>query len=307
MLTNIFDLARSVTRLSGADAQALQTLYHITASTAACRVGPELATKYNVDEHNRQLVVCITNRATLEQAYFNEDRTKKPQTFQQQAAITDPTDSGNKCDFCKPYLYTAEDSWGRVELPHALTGSNLFKYCEPAHGIVLFRHHNPLEFNLAQLTDVIQASHQWFTRSHACHPEAKHAFLIWNCLARAGASQFHGHAQVMLGQQPVPAQQRLDLAAGQFSAIHSSSCYYRSLLRAHRAAGLMAACGGPGGDTACAVAHLAPIKDMEVVVLGSALHSAAFCGMLHAALRALVDLLGCQTFNVGGSSRHGRQ
>jgi hypothetical protein len=119
----------------------------------------------------------------------------------------------------------------------------------------------------------------------------------------------------MLGRQPLPAQQRLDLAAAQLAAAHPSGCYYRSLLRAHRATGLLRACGRPGaaGDVAYAAAHLAPIKDCEVLVLGSGLDSPAFCRALHAALRGLVDVLGVQTFNLGvlnlgvRAARAGRQ
>ena len=32
------------------------------------------------------------------------------------------------------------------------------------------------------------------------HPGARHPLLLWNCLPRAGASQFHGHLQVALSQ-----------------------------------------------------------------------------------------------------------
>ncbi len=32
-----------------------------------------------------------------------------------------------------------------------MTGSNLFKYGEPAHGLVLFKHHDPLAFDLEQV------------------------------------------------------------------------------------------------------------------------------------------------------------
>lgn len=37
-------------------------------------------------------------------------------------------------------------------------------------------------------------------RASAAHPTALHPLLIWNTLPRAGASQYHGHAQVMLSE-----------------------------------------------------------------------------------------------------------
>ena len=51
---------------------------------------------------------------------------------------------------------------------------------------VLFKHHDPLVFSLDQLRDFLEVSAGWFAASHAAHPDAHHAFFLWNCLARAG-------------------------------------------------------------------------------------------------------------------------
>lgn len=34
----------------------------------------------------------------------------------------------------------------------------------------------------------------------AMYPQAQHPLFIWNVLHRAGASQYHGHAQVLLSE-----------------------------------------------------------------------------------------------------------
>ena len=81
-----------------------------------------------------------------------------------------------------------------------MTASNLFKYCQPCHGLVLFKHHQPLEFSLPQLADLLLCARSWFWAVHSAHPAAAHPFFLWNCGARAGASQFHGHAQVTLSE-----------------------------------------------------------------------------------------------------------
>lgn len=39
----------------------------------------------------------------------------------------------------------------RVENESCITASNLFKYAFPCHGLVLFKHHNPLEFSETQV------------------------------------------------------------------------------------------------------------------------------------------------------------
>ena len=88
----------------------------------------------------------------------------------------------------------------RTETTHTVTASNLFKYCEPCHGLVLFKHHHPLQFDQQQVAELLSNAHQWFAASQQAHPEAKYPFFLWNCLPRAGASQFHGHAQVMLSR-----------------------------------------------------------------------------------------------------------
>lgn len=81
-----------------------------------------------------------------------------------------------------------------------MTASNLFKYCQPCHGLVLFKHHQPLEFSLQQLADLLLCARAWFQAAHSAHPSATYPFFLWNCGARAGASQYHGHAQVALSK-----------------------------------------------------------------------------------------------------------
>ncbi|GLI67736.1 hypothetical protein VaNZ11_011938 [Volvox africanus] len=298
-LHSVFEVAQTVDSLVGSGAAALRRLYAFTAGTARCRVGPELSRKYGMEPDNAQLVVSITNTATLEQAWYNEVRTRKPQTFKEDAAcLVDPTDGGRKCDFCNWQTLTAEDTWGRIERPHAVTGSNLFKYGEPAHGLVLFKHHDPLRFSRKQLGDFLAVSADWFTAAAVVHPDARHPFFIWNCGPRAGASQFHGHGQLMLTTLPVPAQARLTQQSKLHAQAHPGTSIYHDMVQAHAAVGLARALGR-GEDRCWILAHLAPQKDMEVVLLGSSLTSPVFVAALHASLRALVDGLSVQTFNCG--------
>jgi len=69
-------------------------------------------------------------RVTLDQAWWNPARSSKPQTFKSSVSASDldSTGNGERCDFCRYQSLTASDpGFGRVELPHAVTGSNLFK------------------------------------------------------------------------------------------------------------------------------------------------------------------------------------
>lgn len=74
----------------------------------------------------------------------------------------------------------------RVESEHTVTASNLFKYCEPCHGLVLFKHHHPLQFSQQQVSELLNTASEWFRASLALQPEAPYPFFLWNCLSRAG-------------------------------------------------------------------------------------------------------------------------
>eukprot|EP00878_Enallax_costatus_P029346 GHUV01031809.1.p1 GENE.GHUV01031809.1~~GHUV01031809.1.p1 ORF type:complete len:278 (+),score=79.41 GHUV01031809.1:156-989(+) len=119
----------------------------------------------------------------------------------------------------------------------------------------------------------------------------------------------------MLTDVTVPAVTRLRVAAETYKQ-HHSACYYADLLRAHAAVGLLRqvsvpAFHNPSSPTfpatqnlqtshiAWGFASLVPYKDMEVCVVGNHLCCPAFQKMLHAALRAVIDGLGCRMFNVG--------
>lgn len=54
---------------------------------------------------------------------------------------------------------------GRVENEHAITASNLFKYCEPAHGLVLFKRHEPLAFTAPELHSALHAASEWLRQA----------------------------------------------------------------------------------------------------------------------------------------------
>ena len=81
-----------------------------------------------------------------------------------------------------------------------MTAANLFPYVQPCHGLVLFKHHDALAFSLPQLGDLLGLAQAWLQRAQEAHPAAKHPFMLWNAGHRAGASQAHGHVQVLLCQ-----------------------------------------------------------------------------------------------------------
>jgi hypothetical protein len=140
------------------------------------------------------------------------------------------------------------------------------------------------------------------------------------------------HAQVMVSGAPFPAIKRESDAIMQYkmqhSEIQSDACYYRDLVEAHAVAGLARRLVLPlpfypsrdsGADiiwddkvlidtpslnpSSTATAHcfvnLCPTKDAEIVIHGASLTCPAFQMLVYAALRALIDDLGVESFNAG--------
>jgi len=244
----------------------------------------------------------------------------------------------------------------------------------------LFKHHDPLSFNFPQLSDLLTVADGWFSKALfeaqkernflntstsaetideeellSTPLQKLHPLLVWNCLGRAGASQFHGHAQVMVSGAPFPAIQRESDAVMQYKIQNSeysldqqreenlekekqqgkfiqgehegAANYYHDLVEAHRVVGLARRLviphSGlsdtnydaiiwddkmtptpwcvPSAKTATATAHvsLCPTKDAEIVIHGSSLTCPAFQMVFYAALRALIDDLGVESFNAG--------
>ncbi|PRW33028.1 hypothetical protein C2E21_8036 [Chlorella sorokiniana] len=303
---SVFELAKHLPNTA-----AFNRIFEVQQGYPRCKATPQLQQKYGVPVDNTQHVLRISNRVTLAQCWFNEARTRKPQTFAtaaSEAAAFDATGGGENCDFCRWQELTAEDTWGRVEGPHAVSASNLFKYSQPCQGVVLFKHHDPLQFNLEQLQDLVNVSQGWFQSAaeHEAERDAAiglprrtlHPLLVWNALPRGGASQYHGHAQVLLSEAQFPFLQQEREAVEAYDLTHGSMSrgYYQDVLAAHADCGLLLR-EGQEGDYAFAFPSLSPWKDMEVCVHGSSMASPAFQRLLYTALRALIDELGVATFN----------
>eukprot|EP00892_Ulva_mutabilis_P006401 jgi/Ulvmu1/4132/UM019_0111.1 len=302
-MKSVVDLAQQVATRSYVPPSCFQRIYKISIGPAVALAGPKLCKKYGVSEISDQAVVCVTNRITGDQTWYNEQRTRKPQTFT--AKSTGPVDPianpAIECDFCQWHDLTAADTFGRFQTDHAVTASNLFKYCQPCHGVVLFKHHDPLHFEEHHVRDLLLVSHQWFAAAHAEHPGAQHPLFIWNCLARAGASQFHGHAQIMLSEEPFPDLQKW-LRYEQADDVHALPGLWGEMIAAHAAVGLLTAVRltAPDVDSGSVFIwpSLAPVKDMEIVLVGKAICDAAFVKALHSVLRVLIDELDVKAFNV---------
>ena len=334
-IRSVGDLAKMNTALR--KHERFNKLFEVCIKDAACKATPELKAKYGVPIDNVQQIVSIRNIVTNDLTEWNPLRRTKPQNFKADAdAPIDPLAlNGTPCDFCNWAQFTAEDTFGRIESEHAVSASNLFKYVAPYQGVILFKHHDPFEFNLEQLSDLLTVANTWFTTCRNVEMNTNstasalqlHPLLVWNVLQRAGASFYHGHVQTMSSHVPFPDVHRAHVAAKEYKARGGGSevgggDYYEDVVGAHACVGLSRrlSVAMPSGDlryswlddededehdkdtrqvVATAHASLCPTKDAEIVILGKSLDCPAFQALFYSSVRALIDELGVQSFNAG--------
>jgi len=221
---------------------------------------------------------------------------KKPQQFLASGATKDAQSTGAaSCDFCSWETMTAEDTFGRIEGEYCVTGSNLFKYIGPYQAVCSFKHHDPLTFTLDALCDVFRVSSRWFKACDEDYGENSaddlHPMIVWNCNVRSGASQMHGHTQLLYSSLAFPQQHMMQ----EHILPAYSGDYYDDLERAHDEVGLKREIHGG----ARMFAHIAPYKDREIFVLADSIEDYGFQFLVHCGLRTIIDELDTSSFNVG--------
>ena len=233
-----------------------------------------------------QRILKVVNRVTLEGAFFNELRGRRPV---ERATVKVSLEASEDCFFCKPESFTAEDVFGRLHGRYGLTAANLTKY-DGWHSLIIFAEHNPLKYGREEILDYLNLAVEWFRRVRREDSNAVFPFLLWNCLWRSGASQIHGHLQVAMSRKAYPKVEYLRRCAAWYKAKYRSN-YFEDLFRIHEALGLAFKHGDVG-----VMASLTPVKEREVVLLankaGLKLFEAVF-KVLEAYRR-----LGVSTFNL---------
>ena len=240
-----------------------------------------------------QRIVKVTNRVTLEGTLFNGLRASRPLDTGVSLDLDREIASTEGDPFCRPEEGTPADVFGRVKGEHATTASNIAKY-DGFHGIVVFDDHNPLHLTPGKVADYVSVGLRWCRKALEADGEAKYPFLMWNCLWRAGGSIIHGHAQVTATRDThYPKVERLRRAAAGYRSEHGSD-YFGDLYRVHDALGL----GVPAEEGVRAFASLTPVKEKELVVIGSDPSDPALHRTVGSLLRGFVGALGARAFNV---------
>ena len=231
-----------------------------------------------------QRIVHVLNRVTCQATLFNAVRALKPVEAKESAALEEEIEKTRGGPFCRPLELTPENPFGRIG--GAKTCANVAAY-DGWHGLVIFKEHSPLAFRdddytPDQVADMFATARQWAAKVHAEDPQARFFFLMWNCLWKAAASIIHGHAQMVVGRTfHYGKVERLRRDAARYRAEHGTD-YFNDFVAAHEALGLT---DRRDGEAVTTLAHLAPIKERELVIVADdGLDSA---GLSEAVWRAL--------------------
>jgi hypothetical protein len=254
------------------EARAAAERIYVVSTTTGTLVAPEQMRPWieklfgSVEAVATQRIVRVTDRVTLEGALFNDLRAKRPMSVPEKsgAEVAETIRTTENDPFCHPLTGTPADDFGRISGSLGLTASNVAKY-DGYHGVLVFNTHDPLApMDGVAIADHFTTARRWAEAAFARDPIAPYYFLMWNCLWRAGGSIVHGHMQMTTTRgMHYPKVERLRQAALAYDAQYRRD-YFDDLWLVHEALGL-----GVSVDGARVFATLTPIKEREIVVLGT--------------------------------------
>lgn len=247
----------------------------------------------SVDRVAQQKIVKVTNLVTFEGAIFNSLRALRPRTLEDRLEVEARIVDQAKVDpLDHPLRDTPEDPFGRVKTKYSITASNIAKY-DGLHAMIVFNHHNPLEFSRAEVIDYLNIGWRWAKKAHKFDPEAKYYFFLWNCLKKAGATLAHGHAQVTLSRDSHYAKiEALRQCALRYQSQYGSN-YFDDLYKVHHSLGLAMEKEGVR-----VLSYLTPIKEKEVMLL-SGKFNLSFKERVYEVLKCYRDAMHVTAFNLG--------
>jgi len=292
----IGDLDAIVARLPQADRDLFGRIYDVTVVEGSLlptnEMKPWIEDHFgSVDRVLNQRIVRVANRLTLEESVFNPLRASRPMSGGggPGRCVADAPEGDDP--FRDPLATTPEDTFGRVRGRFCISASNVAK-CEGFHGLLVFEEPAPLEFTRDQVVDYVETAWRWALEAHSCNAAARYFLFLWNCGPRAGASQSHGHAQVLLGRYRHYAKVELLLgAASRYRDLYRAS-YFEDLYKVHEAIG----CGFERAGVRV-MASLTPVKEKEMVVMAPDV-GPPLAETVYEVLACFRDRMGVESFNV---------
>ncbi len=296
----VLDLPATLAALTPGARERVERLFRIDVAVGTNDPPPEmhawLRNQFgSVEAVQRQSIVRVTNRWSLDGSLISPLRGRRPVQDGEGQAWAELVAETRGDPFCDPEHQTPADTWGRIRGQYLVTGANAAMY-DTHHGLMIFREHDPLAFEAAQVVEMLAVGREWADRSRREDPDAVNYLLVWNCGPRAGGSVVHGHAQMLLGRGAhYPQVERLRRDAASYASATGGD-YLPDLLAAHRDLGLAI----HEADGVAIISSLTPVKERELLVIGPPgmdEREPAFAdAVAHLAIAAR-DVLGVRAFN----------
>jgi hypothetical protein len=297
----ITDLPRLIAELPDNERALVERIFAVEAVQGEIVPSPEMEpwlveTFGSVEVTLSQRIVRVMNRWTFEGATFNPLRARRPISSAGSASgvsVRQRIERARGDDFCDPERRTPAEAFGRVRVGRVSASSNVAK-ADGWHAVLIFDDHDPLAIDAQGVADLLATAELWAARVRERDPSARHLFLGWNCLWRAGASQVHAHAQVTLSAKMAQARAEGWRAAAERYRRETGGDYFADLAEAHRTLGLAAEIG-----PVVRFASLTPAKEREIILLAPA--EGGLSGIaepLAQTLRVMLGGMGVQAFNV---------
>ncbi len=286
-------LPEIVAALPSEDRERFDSIYRVTRVHAALTVPGSMTESLgrrfgDLGLVSGQTVVTATNRYTLEATSFNGLRALRPMSH----ATGSSTEPDVDDPFADPETQTPDNVIGRVRGRRSVTAANVAA-SDAWHGVIIFNEPDPLAFDAEDVVDYLSTGLEWARRAHVYDGRAVHPFLFWNANPRAGASLTHGHAQVIVrSDAPMARTEVQRSAAARYRSERHGSNYFDDVMDAHESVGLGSTLG-----TSRVAAHLTPIKERELLIIGTGLDE-DFFRSVGRALVSFRDAMSVTSFNL---------
>ena len=193
-----------------------------------------------VGDFESQRIVTVINTYTDEQINHNIVRSKRhgnslDKRIDNNKFIAEVDKQVKDNDFMNPTTTTASDTWGRITSKYCTTAANMAKYAA-YHGLVIATpaFANPLRMTEAAMIDWFTVSMKWFRKVHKLTNGYILPHIMWDTLARGGASMAHTHFQIsVVKDQYFQHYEQQRTAAARFAADAGGRNYWQSLAEAH--------------------------------------------------------------------------
>ncbi|KXJ15889.1 uncharacterized protein LOC110236748 [Exaiptasia diaphana] len=241
-----------------------------------------------LEQTKQQHVLFINNIVTQESTVFNPLRAKRPGAGAVGPEVKKIVDelistSSKDCDFCNYKIMTAKDPFGSIESKYSVTVANTFKI-EKFHGLMLWKHHNPMNFTKEQIVDFLDIALKWFNKAYEADKNYEYPHIYWDSLTKASASQIHPHVHLTLASgQYYSGWARLHESAVLYAKGHNGANYFTQLVKIHSLFGLAVHLG-----EATAFAYLTPSGSHEVMLISKKPSEDLF-SLLFYTMRAYID------------------